>query len=63
MKTYLFSYPYKGSRYSLEVSADSAEEAKERVDAIRYAKLDGELQCTLSLAQPWQAIRWLLGER
>lgn len=47
MKTYLFSYPYKGGSYSLEIGAESQQEAEERVLAVRYAKYDGVLEAKI----------------
>ena len=41
--TFLFEYPYKGSMYSLDIVADSEEEAIERVKQIVYAKFIGTL--------------------
>jgi hypothetical protein len=45
MKTYLYNYKYRGGRYSLEIPADSKEEADARMDAIQYGRVgyDGEL--------------------
>ena len=43
VKTYLFSYNYQGSDYSLEIPACSIDEAKERLSRMVYANYDGEL--------------------
>lgn len=43
MKTYLFSYNYNGSPYTLEMKADTLTEAKERVGRVQFATYDGEL--------------------
>jgi len=47
LKRFLFTYPYKGAYYDLEIPAETLEEAKERVKAIRYAHYDGELKFSI----------------
>jgi hypothetical protein len=47
VKTYLFSYPYQGHQYSLEIKAESREEAEGRFKAIPWGQYDGELQVTI----------------
>ena len=42
-KTYLYSYPFQGGWWSFELEAASMEEAEERLRALAWAKLDGEL--------------------
>ena len=43
LRVFLFSYSHAGSQYSLEIPAYTAEEARERVAKLAYAKYDGEL--------------------
>ena len=43
IKTHLFSYSYEGSEYSLEIPANSVQEAKERLSRMTFARYDGEL--------------------
>ncbi len=43
LKNFLFSYNYDGSQYSIEIPAYNAEEARERISRITFAKYDGEL--------------------
>jgi hypothetical protein len=43
LKVFLFSYNYEGSQYSFEIPAYSAEEARERVSRLTFAKYDGEI--------------------
>lgn len=42
-RTFLFSYRYNGSEWSLEIPAESAREARERLSAMSFARMDGEL--------------------
>lgn len=51
IKTYLFSYNYNGSQYSLEIPAETLEEAKDRLSVMSFAKYDGELVAKIP-AQP-----------
>ena len=51
MKTYLFSYPFQGGRFSLEMPAASEIEAKAKAEAIRRdLTYDGEV--VLSIPVP-----------
>lgn len=52
-KTYLFSYYHKGSWWSLEIQAESEEDAKERVQKLPWAKYDGVLMMVLPCS--WMA--------
>ena len=47
MNTYLFSYGYKGDRYSLEIPAGSQQEAEERLKVMVWGKCDGILVATI----------------
>lgn len=51
-KTYLFSYPYDGKRYSLHIIAGSENEAKERVKNICFARYDGQLDSEIVITYP-----------
>ncbi len=44
---YLFSYDFRGDRYSLEVVADSPAAAQAKVAAMSRATLDGEVAFSL----------------
>lgn len=52
MKTYLYSYSYGGHRYSLEIPAESREEASGRIAAIKLGRVmyDGELEMKIPAA-------------
>jgi hypothetical protein len=41
--THLFSYRFNGRDYTVDIVAKDAEEAKERLKALNWAKYDGEL--------------------
>lgn len=41
--THLFSYRYDGREYTVDIVAKDANEAKERLKALAWAKYDGEL--------------------
>jgi hypothetical protein len=61
--THLFSYRFADARWSLEVKAKSADEARERLKALAWATYDGELIASVPVA-PRRAIRlfdWLRG--
>ncbi len=47
MKTYLFSYGYRGVQCSLRVPAENVQEAKERVKVMLFATYDGTLIATI----------------
>ena len=38
MKTYLFSYQYQGARYSLDIPAESQQEAEERLKVMPWGR-------------------------
>lgn len=59
--THLFSYRFGDASWSLEIQAKNAEEAKERLKALAWARYDGELVANVPLA-PRRIIRlidWL----
>ena len=43
MNIYLFSYQYQGARHSLEIPAESQQEAEERLKVMPWGKYDGIL--------------------
>lgn len=47
MKTHLFSYHYQGAQFCFELPADSAEDAQKRLQALAFARYDGEVVATL----------------
>lgn len=57
MREYLFSYTFRGERYSLTVEAQSPAEAAMRVEAMGRADYDGEMILTVPVAPKWFA-RW-----
>ena len=56
MKTYLFSYGFRGRQYSMDVKADSLQEAEERIKMMPWAKNDGILFARI----PVISGRWLI---
>lgn len=42
-ETHLFSYRYNGREYTIDIVAKDADEAKERLKALAWAKYDGVL--------------------
>lgn len=46
-RKFLFSYRYSGGEYSFDVPAESVEEAKARVEAMRLSRYDGEIFATV----------------
>jgi hypothetical protein len=42
-RKFLFTYRYDGAEYGLDVVAETAEEAKERVRQMSLARYDGEV--------------------
>jgi hypothetical protein len=41
--THLFSYRFEGREYTIDIAAKDADEAKERLKALAWAKYDGIL--------------------
>lgn len=59
-KTYLCSYRFKNQRWSLELKADSEEQAYERLRAIwTSGSVDGELKATVKLGWLERIWTWL----
>lgn len=46
-RSFLFSYEFRGAKYSFEVPADSAAEAQARLSRIASAELDGEIKLVI----------------
>lgn len=44
---YLFEYRHDGSEYGIVISARSPAEAKERINALNFARYQGEVQATI----------------
>ena len=60
MKTYLVSYGYDGARWSLELKADSWEEAEARLGMLQYASVDGELKAKIPVPRLFDwFVHWL----
>lgn len=63
--THLFSYRFADARWTLDIKAKSADEARERLKALAWATYDGELIASVPAA-PRSAVRlfdWLRGLR
>lgn len=60
-RTHLFSYRYEGADYVVEIPAASADEAKQRLSQLAWARYDGELIAKIpAIAGPLPAIAaWL----
>jgi hypothetical protein len=72
MSTYLFSYGHAGARWSLEIQAESPDDAKQRVSRLAFATYDGELvaKVPVSLGAPVRLgvtlrnwFHWLFGRK
>lgn len=59
MNTYLFSYPFKGSRYALDIQAESVEEAYLRVDQIQKGLCRYDGTQAVSIGFDWSFTRGL----
>lgn len=56
MKTFLYTYLCDDNYYSLDIIANSREEAERRVKAIQYnCQYTGELKATLTVGMGWLA--------
>lgn len=62
-KTYLVSYPFERERWSFELYATSHEEARARLRAMAWGRVDGELVETRTLSW-FERLRlwWAAGE-
>lgn len=58
MKKFLFEYPFRGETYCLEIPAEDAAEAGERIKALPWAQYKGEIFATIP-ASPAGWWRWL----
>lgn len=48
-KRYLFEYRHAGAEWGIEILARSPQEAKERIQALTWARYQGEIQATLHI--------------
>ena len=48
-KTFLFSYIFNNSKWSVEIVASTEEEAHQKLQALSNAHYDGELQKTIGV--------------
>ena len=64
-KYYLCEYSFEGNRYSLEIPAQSWEEAESRLRKISYGKVSGEIKAVLPVQLGWIAslIVWIKATR
>ena len=64
-RKFLFTYRFHGTDWSFEISAISAEEAKERVKVLAFAHYDGELEPQITTnARPARGVgNWLRSVR
>ncbi len=51
LRVFLFSYPYKGDTYGMEVKAYSLDEARGRVKQMAHAVYDGEMMIKIPLSK------------
>jgi hypothetical protein len=51
LRVFLFSYPYKGDAYGMEVKAYSLDEARGRVKQMAHAVYDGEMMIKIPLSK------------
>lgn len=61
---YLFEYRHDGSEYGIVISARSPAEARERINALNFARYQGEVQATIHVPNVGSALgrifrRWL----
>ena len=58
---YLVEYAYEGSRWTVEISATSYEDARARVRRLSTAEVLGEVKATISIPENWvmKARKWL----
>lgn len=62
MRTYLFSYYWNGSKWSLELEAESQDDAFKRLYSIQSAQYDGELMASIPVST-WfgRIVEWWKG--
>ena len=53
---YLFEYRHDGSEYGIVICARSPEEAKERINALNFARYCGEVQATIHVPDVGSAL-------
>jgi hypothetical protein len=59
LHVFLFSYPYKGDTYGMEVKAYSLDEARGRVKQMAHAVYDGEMMSMIKIPLGQTIIKWL----
>lgn len=63
-RVYLFSYDFRGARWSLEIPAESAAEAQLRLESMARAQLDGEVKLKVGVPSgPFARVTNWLGLR
>lgn len=55
-KVYLFSYEFEGSKYSIQIHATSAEEAKRKILCAATAQYDGEHICDIPVVPGFRPV-------
>lgn len=51
-RTFIASYNFDGARWNLEIAARDEEEARQRLNRIAFAKIDGEVMAKVKLPDP-----------
>jgi len=54
-RTHLFSYSHDGARWTIEIKARNADDARARIGKLSYATYDGELIAKLPGQAGWLA--------
>ena len=60
-RSWLFSYEFRGARYSLEIPASSAAEAQMKLAKMADATFDGEVKMTVPATRPTQFLARIKG--
>ncbi|MDU8925353.1 hypothetical protein RYD26_10615 [Pasteurellaceae bacterium LIM206] len=47
MKEYTLNYPFDGKQWSINIFADTPDQAKEKIKAVAQAKSDGEVKLSI----------------
>jgi hypothetical protein len=59
-KRFLCEYRFQGSNWAIEISAESHQEAEERIKQISQGKVLGEIKAKLPASVGWFAKLWVL---
>jgi len=59
-QVHLFTYSHDGARWTVEIPARSAEDARARLGKLAWATYDGVLVAKMPVAPNW-LVRWLGG--